>query len=148
MRPAPSQRLNALALLRTCRQIYRETSEIPYTVSTFTGHCFGLSTRHFKKLRRHQLRQISEFRLLVFNLALIVPWPPHDRAYLQKLNMKVLPCLKRLKIYVVSSESTDDQTLEACEAYLRSNYESDLKITGVEVTIEKVDFTWRGYNKK
>ena len=145
MRPGRFQQLNALALLQTCRQVYSETSGVPYTVNTFSGNYWSLTNRHFQNLRRHQLRQIPEIRLVVCNGDLTAG----GAFYARELNfLKVLPGLKRLRFSVFADTLQDQPTFEACEAHLRSYYESDLKILGVELTIETMDTTWADYHRE
>jgi hypothetical protein len=140
----PSDRKNAMALLRACRQVYWETASLPYKLNTFVAEAASELTALVTQLRPYQHTQITslEFGLHhddpVFSLQV---WGPAEIAA-QFPILEKPPDLKRIEVCLLGVRAAvgsgiflklESDLLSPLRAYLPQ----------VDITLTTTADTWR-----
>jgi hypothetical protein len=102
----PVDRINAMAVLRICRQVYHETAVLPYKLNTFTSSRFECLRALTTKLRPYQYMHITSLRFEFVNPNPIYfegRWAPTTTVWATSIPAK-LSSLQHIDIRVFSCE--------------------------------------------
>lgn len=136
---SPTHTKNAMALLRTCRQVYAEAAIMPLTLTIFSTDCLSYAARDLRKLEPHQRRLITFFQMNSSHPANIGRL---CRPY--SLIAKLLPCLQDLHIRLF--EVLDTSTHKANEEWIRGYLEPGIQNKPITIKIEQTDQKWINVN--
>ncbi|KAL1795152.1 hypothetical protein ACET3X_006968 [Alternaria dauci] len=130
---------NAMALLRTCRQVYAEAASMPLTLTTFTTVCLPEVIGGLMTLKPHQRRMITSFHMQLRSPAFIQPLFRFLLKYGRRL-AKLLPCLQGIHVQIF--EVSDTSTQEANEERVRRYLELDFQDSLITIKVEQTDKKW------
>ncbi|KAH4935009.1 hypothetical protein HBI79_080080 [Parastagonospora nodorum] len=140
--PKPSEKKNAFALLRVCRQIYSETASLSFAVNSFSIRSHRrmsfASLRHFQ---RYQIHQINEIRIEV---ASPVTWIHFD-----KLKLGILPELRRIRfcIFPDPDHKWEKKSFTECENSVREILLLTTWASSYDLIVEKMEMSFSRYTK-
>jgi hypothetical protein len=147
--PMPRERVNASALLRTCRQIYAETALIPFAVNTFSvNDDYWPLRRVVKSLPKYQRSQITELRVELQSSELTEGSEPWWKCIFDTNRFSALPGLQCIRVCVFPSDDWETTIFSNCEARLRLCVESDLRSKGHDLVVEKMNTKYAVFEKK
>jgi hypothetical protein len=140
----PNEPKNAMALLRTCRQIYAEAALMPLVFTTFYfdgPYGIGRVPRRFKA---HQRKQISIVDIGQTNSAHHYRFSNQNFLYCRVSLPRLLPGLKELRVHLFSGPEAAVPTSEAAVQALLA---PQLKGMLVDVKVVEEQITEAEYNK-
>jgi hypothetical protein len=139
LRPEPRERGNIFALLTACRQIYAETSVLPFVVNTFSiQQSWGLRS-DTKRFRKGQRSQIDELSLDVMTSDFGQNYGQYLKTVIDVATLAAFPELKRLKFCLFPHQDWRYMCFAECETRIRSLYEYGLSAQGIDMLVEKMD---------
>ncbi|KAH6878871.1 hypothetical protein BKA58DRAFT_466490 [Alternaria rosae] len=143
---SPTEPKNAMALLRTCRQIYAETALMPLTLSTFACASVTQAKGSLGKLKPHQRKQITSLQFLC-------PGPISIRmlqeGYFKTYNFvlaRSLPNLQELRVRIFSAGAVSS-TRETVEDEARDYLRPSLQGMSVVLKVDQTEELWSDYTQ-
>jgi hypothetical protein len=143
VQPKPSEKKNAFALLRVCRQIYSETAPLSFAVNSFSirPH-YRVSVANLRRFQRYQIHQIKEIRIEMDSL---VEWIQFD-----KLKLGILPELRRIRfsIFPDRKHKWEKKSFTECENSLREVLLHTTWASSYDLIVEKMEMSFSTFNNK
>lgn len=134
---SPSEPDNAMALLRTCRQVYAEAALMPLLLNTFSFDYITV----VKKLKLRQRKHIASIR---FNLSSSLLFMLHATTLAShQISLPTLfPCLKKICVRIFGVPTSEDGAAQERERRVRREFELSNQGFQVDLHVEETDISW------
>jgi hypothetical protein len=144
LKPATTEHEHALALLRTCRQIYAETALVPYKSSIVTIDVWNSIKKQLRCLKSFQSVQIEDIQIEVHKPESIVL----KLQILKDKTLNLLPGLKRIRMLVFNPDSHSEIEVEAWMEKARREFELIFGGQELSIVFEVTDKSLQEHGQK
>jgi hypothetical protein len=136
--PQPCERVNIFSLLTVCRQIYAETAILPLSTNTISLRQYWSQGKALNAIKTYQRKHVHEIQIEMLSNEFYADNIGFLRSSLSKATYASFPELQRIRIRMFPFTSWEETPFLECEQALRSAVESDLRVLGYDLLVEKM----------